>query len=208
MDNKEFASTVVSIVPFDIVENKPALYPARYFIKASDGIEVEVLHVDQGHHFVYLDESRESLRVNTPSNEIARSIVDDFMSGQLRTTGTCRPGLFWLPGYLTVEDVKSFHNEKLMRAKMYQQSWLRAIVNLADDDWKKFHQHTVISDFQRIAGAILKLRPEEHEWLGTRGEDTSGTCPACGLLHQKNIAVCPGCRCVLDKAKYESLVFA
>ena len=206
--NREFASTIISIVPFEINEVKPALFPAQYRIGASGGIEPEILHITGGHHFVYLDMDRGSLTVNVPSNEIARSVVDDFMSGQLRIAEGCRPGLFWLPGWLTIEDVKNHHNEKLLKARMQQTVWLRAITNLADDDWRKFHQHTAISDFQRAAAKILKLRPEEHEWMETFGVDSSGTCPACGVLHQRNIAVCPGCRCILDKAKFESLVFA
>src|SRR5258708_31153204 len=99
-------STVISFVPFDINEEKPGLYPPRYSISASDVKTPSLLHIETANHFVYLDESRGSLRVPDPSDQVARSVVEDYIESQLSVDDEARPALFWVPDELSVEEIQ------------------------------------------------------------------------------------------------------
>lgn len=202
--------TVVSLVPFPIREEKPGLIPSRYFIPASDSIKPRVLVIKPAMHYVYLDETRGNLQVRDASEEVARSIVQDYVNAQLGITEGAAPGLFWVSGAKTVEEVVAMHGEEIILHKGNQKRWFTIICRLADDDWNKYHQHNVISDFQRKAANLIGLNPEDHLWMNPEAAVKTATtkCHACLSEVPQGTIVCSVCRCVLDAAKYKTLQFA
>ena len=206
---KAYITTVASIIPFDVREEKPGMYPRSYHIAASDGSRPQTIHIDTGHHFVYVDSSRGSLKVPTTSLDIAKSVVNDFIQGQLRVRPECHPGIFFIPGYVTADDIledkELSHTLKIVKSK--QNLWFKAITQLADDDWQRYAKHTVISDFQRTAALHLGLSPASHPWMSPEQIIELPKCPACGAVHQPEIAVCGNCSCILNREKYNTLQF-
>jgi hypothetical protein len=199
-------STVVSLVPFDIREEKPGLYPGRFYIPASKDNTPSILFVHTGLHFVYLDETRGSVRVKDLSGDIANSIVKDYLSSQLGSDDNARPGLFWLPEEVSLLTLTSKHKDLLEENKRVQKNWFINCCKIADNDWQRYHQHNVISHTQRIMADLIGWRPEEHEWMSPLTTLKTTPCPACGL--QTTAAICPNCRCVLDKERVKDLTFA
>ena len=195
--------TVVSLVPFDIREEKPGLIPPRFFIPKSDGKIPTIIHIDTGTHFVYLDENRGHLQVKNPSDVIAKSIVHDYCHSQLGTDDESSPALFWIADDLTLEEVMEKHKIEIEKKKRAQRRWFVNLVKIADDDWRKYHQHNVISDFQRTIAEFLDLNPKEHEWMAPMQmlQEMNKNCPYCYTSIPKEAPVCSNCNRVLDKAK-------
>lgn len=207
-ENNKFACTVVSIVPFELKESKPGLIPGNFIVPASDGKNPVCLIVKEARHNVYLDDSRGSLPIRDASDEVARSIVDDFIDSQLGRTETAYPGIFWVPGEHTPESIKKEHSIRLAQAAMAQKEWFNNICKIADDDWSRYRRHNVISDFQRKAGEFLGLRREEHEWMSPALTMSSERCPSCQTLVTPGTVICQVCKFVLDKNKYKAEDYA
>jgi hypothetical protein len=210
---KPMKSTVISIVPWYIREFKPGLIPGDFFIPPSEGEEPVCLTVRDSIHYVYLDHTRGSMRVIDPSYVVARSIVNDYNSAQMEATVGCHPGLFWVQGEYTPEQVKKNLAKELDLIKKIQLNWFEALVKVGDDDWEKTRQHFSISDFQRFA--VKRIDPDNRRnraWIMSsqplvpQAEMT--ICPACGSDVVVGVVLCRYCRCVLDPVKYASMQFA
>lgn len=209
MTQPSMACTVVSYVPFLIREEKPGLIPGRFLIEPSDTKEPKLLVLERSIHYVYLDENRGSLQVRDPADEVARSIVEDFNNSQLGISDGVHPALFWVPGSHTVKSIQETFPQDVTRVKVAQMKWLTAICRIADNDWNKYHQHNVVSDFQREAAHLIGWRPEEHEWMNKVAASVqSSNCPACNQLVTPTMVICTNCRCVLKPEDYKKLQFA
>lgn len=205
---KRLSCTVVSIVPFSISEEKPGLIPNRYNIPASDGKEPVCLIVKEAKHNVYIDDTRGTLPVRDGSDEVARSIVQDFLDSQLGASDGCGPGLFWVVGAWTPEEIKKNFAAELSAARISQQRWFIEICKLADNYWNRHHQHNVINDFQRKAADLLGYRKEDHEWMAPSEILKAIRCPACNISISPELVVCTNCKCVLNPEKFKTLQFA
>jgi len=207
-------STLVSIVPFPIEEFKPGLIPGTFRVDASVDGRPQCTIIGDSIHYVWIDETRGSLKVNNPSYVIARSVVNDYNSSQLAGGVDRHPGFFWLMGEYDTERVEKEHKDKLNEYKIIQRNWFVELVKLADDDWEKTRQHQCISDIQRYAAREIdpgntRLRP----WVITRPEDVPEkietiSCPACGSDIPAKVVICRYCRYIIDKKRYPEMTFA
>lgn len=200
--------TVVSLVPFHIYEEKPGLFPPRYEIKASNMKTPELLPIKTAYHYVYLDQDRKSLRIPDPPDLVAKAIVDDYVTSQLGVDENARPALFWLPDEVTPEVVVLKHKETMNWNLLLQKQWMLNVSRLADNDWNRYHQHNVVSDFQRQCAIHIGWKPEDHEWMIKPMEETI-KCPACMSPVPAGAIICAVCKNVLDaeRAKAKNLKF-
>lgn len=195
--------TVVSAVPFEITEKKAGQVPPEYVIPSAEE-DIQVLHINDATYGIYLDADRGTLPQTIPSNEVARGLIEDFVSAQHEyQSGSAMPALFAVPGHLTRDEVKAKHSDLIKRYKTLQLVWFRRLISSADDDWKRWGVHRVISDPQRAAAKALGLKKD---WMITAEEMMS--CPACAQTIRSDVAVCPQCRCIIDKKRAEGLSFA
>ena len=200
--------TVVSLVPWEIREEKPGLIPNSFYLPASDMKVPSVLSVGTSRHYVYLDQDRGHLPVRTPSTEVASSIVRDYVNAQQRVSPDAQPALFWVPSEKTAIQIVKDHQDLITEALLKQSLWFVAVCQQADDDWAKYHRHTVVSDLQRRMAQILGWNPEQHEWMAPNVTAIGTRCPACGTLAMMGAVICAQCNCVLDAEKYKTLQFA
>lgn len=200
--------TVVSLVPFDIREEKPGLIPNSFFIPASDMKFPQVSKVGTARHYVYLDQDRGHLAVRTPSTEVAAAIVRDYVTSQAKVDTDSQPALFWLPEDLTGTDVLKNHRDLVIEALEKQSKWFTRICQQADDDWQRYHLNTVVSDVQRKMAQILGWNPEQHQWMSPNLTSVGSRCPACGEMAMMGAIICSHCRCILDRERYSELQFA
>lgn len=205
---KEPECTVVSFIPFDLREEKPGLIPNVYIIKEGSEENPSITHIPGAKHYVYLDGDRGSLPVRDASFEVARSIVDDFSSAQLGISDGCMPGIFFVPGRLSWEEVQKQYPQVIIQAKISHRRWMHKLIEMADDDWNSYHNHKVIADFQRTFADIMKIDSKTHPWMNIQNTVDSSSCPACGAAFRPGTVVCGTCKCVLDKEKYVELEFA
>jgi hypothetical protein len=201
-------ATIVSWVPRRIREFKPGLATEYVEIPAAELNDYVVVVVGDNKSSIYLDSDRGSRPFPVPVEEFAESIVQDFKLAQIErsTESGAEPGIFWVPGRLTKEQVKTQHGEKLASSLKSQILWFERLVRKANDDWHQTHQMNRIAEIQRIAARTLKLSPE---WLYEDSAMHNNSCPACGSIVANPMpAVCPNCRCILDETKHKSLKFA
>lgn len=202
-------STVISFVPFRINEEKPGLLPPRFFIPPSDMKVPQLLKIGTCYHYVYLDEARPQLRVPDPSDQVAKSIVEDYISSQLAIDDIARPALFWVPEDIGEALIVKVRFKELVEELLERQKkWFLNISMLADNDWNRYHQYNVVSDMQRKCAEIIGWRAEEHAWMVPGKTMNAMNCPACGTSISKDLAVCPNCSVILDKEKAKGLEFA
>jgi hypothetical protein len=200
-------STVISLFPLPILEEKPGIFPGRFHIEPA-GDSPSLLVVGQSIHYVDVGEDRPQLTVTTSSAQIAQSIVEDFIAAQLGVDDdrNVRPGITWVRGEVTPITLKTKYTDIVAGLQTAHRAWYAILVKMGDDDWQRYRKHSVISEIQRIAAS--KLGFTDREWLVVDNQLQHKTCPACGTSVAPVVVVCPSCRCVLDKVKYDQLAFA
>lgn len=203
-----FACTVVSLVPFALTESKPGLVPGYYAIPASDTITPQVIHVHEAKHYVYLDSGRGSLPVINSPERVANSIVKDYVNGQLAVKTDARPAIFFVPGTWTPEQILDKFGTRCKLHLNLQKNWFMAIVKLADDDWKRYGKHNVISDNQRTAANLLGLRASDHPWLMMDQVANAVKCKACFQNIEPNQVICHVCKAIQHPELAAGIKFA
>jgi hypothetical protein len=206
----EDISTIVSILPFGTVETKPGLYPGYFKIpECKDDSKPVLMHISSCIHLVHMPDDRPPMQVLTPSWEVCRSIVDDYMDGQLNISEDAKPGItFAKSAKLTQADMITKHKNVLDILKVQQRNHFQLVVRTADDDWAHYHSHKVISDYQRFAARALGLHVKK-EWAQNISPETmANTCPSCGTPVANGVAICGLCRCIVDPEKFKELKFA
>jgi hypothetical protein len=198
-------STIFSIVPFEVQEFKPGLYPGNFRIKAcKDELKPERLVVGASEHLMASGGKKHPIRNITPSYQVASSLVRDFLDGQLFVSESCGPGICWVQGDVGITAFKTTTDYE--QIKKNQKTWFVRVCQETDNDWKKYNSYRVVSDTARFACRFLGL---DREWL--KAEEVGFTynrCPACSTMNNPGNAVCTVCRCVLDETKYSKLKFA
>lgn len=201
--------TVVSCLPFQIREQKPGLFPIGLFCLPPAKKDIEVLVVREGFYFRYIGEGKQ-IEQYEKAELIARAVVNDFNNAQLGldlshedVEDNAQPGLFWVYGAWEVPDIKAMYADKLALAQKQQTRWFGRLVQIADDDWAKYHQHKMISDLQRYAASALGA---PKEWSAPHiVAATMDTCPACRSNIPAGALVCMVCKTVVNPEGYAKL---
>lgn len=199
-------STIISIIPFEFVEFKPGVYPGSFRIpECLDEKNPTLFYVGQSEAVMQVPNA-EPLHIVTPSQTIARSIVEDFVNAQLWTTPTARPGIACLPGLVTKVALDSLHGKVLDNLRAQQRAWFVNVCNHTSSEWNQYKSIRVVSHVARFAAKYLGLDPE---WLAV---EVAGfqmeKCPACRTPCPNDAIVCAHCRAVLNKTTYAKLAFA
>ena len=201
-------STIISIIPFQVTEFKPGIYPGSFVIPASKDERPMSLIIPPAITFVdRIDQP--ALRIRLSSFEIAQSVVNDYILSNLGTDldRNAKPGIFCVPGTHTEKLEDNFVDE-LLAAHRSQQNWFLKLVEIADDDFAKDQRHIVVSDIQRHACRALGY---ERPWLLKLKEENEvkpKTCVACYTPVHPNAIICPVCKTVLDRERYAELKLA
>jgi hypothetical protein len=204
---KKYACTIVSLLPFDLLEEKPHMLPSAYKIPGMKGDKFGIFHVEEGIHYIanpLIDEGKpgSSIKQVTLADEMARSIVDDYASAQVCLGENATPGIFWVPGRLTAKQIIDNYPKLLRKYTEFQLNWFRNLCALADADWEKNHNRLAVSDLQRNAARAIGVRKE---WVDFQTEETD-TCRFCSVPVPKAAVKCPNCKEVLDVKRYEAML--
>jgi hypothetical protein len=203
-------STVVSTLPFELVEPKPGLIPSIYVIPSAKGSDFSYLHVADGHHLVLIpltDSKTPPMRVTDTSERISQSLIDDYVNASLSIDYTPNengsiaiPGLFWVEGALNRDEIVARHSDRVKAAKNNTMAWFERLVKLADDDWAKNESHRTITDLQRKACTYLNI---DRAWNFDIFKQLSNLCWACKSIVNPLAIICHECNAVLNVTEYE-----
>lgn len=197
-------STIVSIYPKPIYERKPTIQPGEFRIAAGTYDKPAILVV--GSSSWWRDtENDMALEIPHWSIQIADSIVNDYCNGlHCCNMGDAMPGLFHLPGNLTVAEIKTKHKAELDNAAAKQKNYFKALILEADVSWARTNGNPIaISDEMRLAAQ--ELGAKDKPWMKDFTTYEMSACPACGNLRNTAFPVCPHCKNVVDVEKAKAL---
>ena len=201
-------SSVFSILPRELPpEKKPTLDPGIFQIPYGTPEKPARLLVGSSSWWREIDPEQPLLEIPVSSVQIAESIVRDFSNGIIMCDmGETRPGVFFLPGDVSLDELKTKHKDILNQAIKRQENWFRALVKLADSFWARTNGNPLaIDDTCRMAAKMLKI--EDRPWLmDYKMENVQITaCPACGTMRNNAFPVCQNCKTVIDVEKFNKL---
>ncbi len=213
-------TTIVSIFPKIVKDDKLTIYPGLHIIPAAPSNKYSILTVGPGSWFKDMEEGSPALEIQTGSLDIANSIVNDFKSSMLCSNGADKaPGLFVIPGaFKNPKDIEDWVNEfdssdtfktRLAFARESQKNWFAELVLIADSDWAVSNGNPrAINDLSRLGAMELGLG--DKPWLQDFKQSSLDPCPSCGELVNLDYPVCKNCKAVINKKKAEELgiVFA
>ena len=198
--------TVISLLPIEIKERKPGLYPGEYIIPAAkERGDIGLLVIQEGIHYVPQLE-HPAYRAVTPAREVAKSLVDDFRDGCLGLEEDAEPGLFWVFGEYEKAAAKVSLRADIHNASVRQSKWFVNLVRIADTEWAQHPgNHNVISELMKHAAVHLGL---DKEWLVNPDQMALVNCPVCRTLVSAKAIVCGQCRAILNAEEYKKFEFA
>jgi hypothetical protein len=203
-------STIVSIFPKFIVERKHTIQPGIFEIRPGTYEEPSLLVVGPSSWWKEIDENQPLLEIPHSSIQIADSVVKDYCNGLLAVDmAENMPGLFFIPGEISLEILRKDHQKELDTARAKQRNWYTALVRMADALWSRSMGNPLtISDEMKMAARDLNLINKE--WLKDSQTMDLVRCVACGHLKNPQYPVCSNCKAISDpaKAKTLGLVFA
>lgn len=206
-------STIFSIFPKEIREAKNTISPGRFYIPAGTYAKPSVLVIGPSSWWKYIDENQPILEIPQSSIQVADSIVKDWTNGMVGCNmTTSMPGVFWLPGEIKVEELKSNlkYAQALALAKSRQDAYWNALIKYADTFWARTNGSPLcISDEMRIAAKELGLE-DNKDWMKDFSQLARVNCIACGTPVRPGYPVCATCGAVTDneQAKRLGIVFA
>ena len=197
--------TVVSLVPYEVKDDKPGIIPSTYTVPPSNGIIPSLLVIKDANCPLFRGSDQPNFNMILPGEDIARSLVNDYIRAQLVYKEDAHPALFWVVGEEKDGNVViTKYNEKIEHARVVQNNWFKSLVELADDEWNRNHQHKAITDIQRFACRSLGLT-ESKEWYTSPTPVPMIKCPACMTMVEGASVVCRNCKHILDKKKAKDL---
>jgi hypothetical protein len=200
-------STVVSIFPKRVDEEKPTIQPGRFVIEPGSYDKPSILVVGTSSWWKELDPEQPHLEIPVSSIQIADSIVKDYCNGILGCNmGDKMPGLFFVPGEISVKEIKTDLKYKslLDKAKEYQKNWYMELIQVGDILWSRTNGNPLaINGDMRLAAQELQLK--DKPWLKDFSTLELTNCPACGTLRNSSFPVCGNCKTILDQKRFNEL---
>ena len=199
--------TVVSLVPYQVTDTKPGINPYEYVVPPSNGIIPSLLIIRDANSPLYRGSDMPNFNMIFPGEEIAKSLVNDYIRAQLVYTEDSHPALFWVPGEEKDGNIViTKYNKELEKARSAQNNWFKRLIELADDEWSKNHQHKTITDIQRFACRSLG-QTDSKEWYTSPDPVQMIKCPACMSMIESAAVVCKNCKHVVNKEQAKKLGF-
>ncbi len=196
--------TIVSIFPKPIKERKPTVDPDVYELGAGSYSKPAILHVRAGCTWIDPGADRQLIESIIPSIIIADSFVKDWSNGLLGVKKGAVPGIFFVEGKFSSEEILKNNKPELAIASEKQKRWYQNLVEIADMLWSQTNGNprSIPSDARL---AVQELQLENKPWMQDFNTLKLENCPLCGTLRNPEFAICTACGHVVDQAKYDAL---
>lgn len=197
--------TLVSIYPNEVYEVNHTIQPGKFLVPGGSFKKPGVLVVGTSSWWKELDEESPLLEIPVSSIQVADSVVRDYCVGLLACNmSTQMPGLFYIPGEISLVDLLSKYQHLLLKAKTTQDNWYKELIKLADGLWTRSGGNPLaISDDMRLAAREMGI--DNKEWLQDFQIMESVRCVACGNMRNPAFPMCPNCKTIIDTKKYEEM---
>lgn len=189
-------STIVSIYPKDITETKPTITPGIFNILSGSFENPSILVVGPSSWWKEVDEHQPLLEIPISSIQIANAFVMDYCNGVYGCDmANAMPGIFYIPGELNINDIKTKYKTELTRAQQKQKNFYSTLIKIADSLWARSNGNPLaISDDMRMAARELGVTTKD--WLKDFQAVGMTQCYACGSLKRPDFPVCATCHAI------------
>jgi hypothetical protein len=187
-------STVVSILPKEIDETKPTISPGRFIIPPGTYEKPAFLVVGPSSWWREIDLDQPLLEIPVSSIQIADSVVKDYCNGIIACDmNASMPGLFYIPGEVTREELFKSYKKPLDEAKRRQTRWFETLVKFGDALWARSNGNPLsVAEDMRMAARELNLTATK-EWMKDFTMTNMVRCKACGSLKNPDFPICASC---------------
>lgn len=198
-------STIVSILPFSLNEEKCTIEPGKFEIPAAAKDDFQLLVVGTSSWWKDIDPDQPLLEIMVGSMSVAKSIVMDFCNSVIGCDmGEAMPGLFFIPGEHKRNDVSLKYKVDLEIARRKQNNWFLNLVKMADILWSRSNGNPLsIHTDMRLAAEMLGMK--DKPWMGDIRHMELIACKACGTFGKPGFPICATCGHVIDQKLYDSL---
>ena len=193
--------SIVSFYPYDVRVENDALYPSIYDIPkghvelGGKNATPSVVSIGDGQVQYYTDVNRGNILMGYPAEQIAKSLVEDYLRAVIYTDENAHPAIFWTDEPFNPEK----HVELAKEAVLKQENFYRKLIRIADASWAESQNPMLITDTQKVAVSYFG---EKREWALEPGEDTK-MCRMCGINIRSFAVICPGCGFILKPQTFE-----
>lgn len=202
-------ATIFSIYPQPIEEVKVTLQPGIFKIPAGRPEKPSRTVIGPSSWWRDVDPDQPLLEIPVSAVVVADAVVRDYNNSRLGSNmGDSMPGIFYMPGDMTVEELFEKYAPVLKSAILKQKKWYETLIKLADALWARTNGNPLaVPDDCRIAAKELSITKD---WAVNFQRVEMVPCAACGALRNPNFPICSNCKNVIDKEKAEKLglVFA
>lgn len=190
--------TIVSIFPKYIKETKPSIEPGIFEIQPGTYESPSTLPVGSSSWWKDINDTQPLLEIPVSSVQVADAIIRDYNVATLGyRAGKQAPGLFFVLGAITIDEIKKIYFAKLLEVKLQQDAWFLALTKIADSLWARSNGNPLsIHDDMRLAANCLNL--VDKPWLKDYKMIEMIKCNGCGSLKNPGFPVCPVCK-VIDQ---------
>lgn len=207
--NEMDKTTIVSIFPKNILSVNYTMFPGDFIVPKGSYEKPGILVVGPSSWWKEMEDlNQDPFEVTVGSLSVANSIINDWVNGLFGCDqATSMPGIFYVLGKKTAEEVKKDHKTQLDLAVVKQKKFYSTLIEYADSLWVRTQGNPKsISEDMKLAAQELSIK--DKPWMKDFTNFAMQECPACGNLRNPNYPVCPNCKAVIDKEKAKSLGIA
>lgn len=190
-------STVVSIYPKAITFKNITLMPRIWHIEAGSIEKPALLIVGSGSWWKDVHPEEPLIEIPVGSVAVAESIVRDYINGMFGCNmGDAMPGLFFVPGEITLEILNHDPYKKLLESAIEKQTnYYRALVGYADSLWARSNGNPLtINEEMRVAARTLGK--QDKDWMSDFQNVGQIRCFGCGSFKSPDYPICPSCHTI------------
>jgi hypothetical protein len=196
-DNPLDKSTIVSIYPRNCKFKNITLQPGRWFIAAGSFEKPSLLVVGPSSWWKDVGIDEPLIEIVQTSVQVGESLVRDYIVGMFGCNmGESMPGLFFIPGEATFEDVTEGKYKNLLKsAEQKQKNYYGALVKYADALWARSNGNPLaLNDEMRMAAKALNI--QDREWMKEHRHVDLIPCFACGEFKNPDYPICKACHSI------------
>jgi hypothetical protein len=203
--NKFDKTTIVSIFPKTITADFVTMEPSYFTIPGGSVEKPTLVTIGPASWWSDQGPNRPKLEITVDSNQMANSIIRDSCLSRLGASGGVRqPGVFVVPGEVTLSTLLKDFKPEFEKAKVLQKALYEELIRMADIDWARFQGNPLaIHDDSRIAAT--ELGRKDKPWMGQFVAQELIPCSACGAPRNPKYPVCGACHNIIDMELAKSL---
>lgn len=197
-------STIFSIYPVDIHEKKYTLQPGVFDLPGGSYENPSRLVIGPSSWWRELSTDEPLLEIPVSSIMVAESVVRDYANGLIECNmNDIMPGIFFIPGVITVETLRKDHKKILDFADQKQKNWYLKLIEMGDVLWARTQGNPLsISNDMRIAARALG---KDKDWMQNFNNVEVIRCKACQTMVNSSVIICPNCKVILDEVRFKAL---